>query len=101
MKTLKNLIDDINSGKTICPDVSVDRNYKIGTNEIITDDFEVWYSYSTSLFTDSEENPCFRQSKSIIEVEITHVYDECGDLIPYDKFEAELIEVIENNTKVY
>ena len=90
-----NLITDINSGKIQYPSV-----IGKGETEIVTPEFTVEYRYFASIDFDNEENPCFRESKSSIQVEIIQVYDSEGMQIEYSEFENSLSEAIESNTKV-
>ena len=75
--------------------------YSDGESEIITPNFTIEYKYSSSKTFDSEENPCFRESKSSIEVKIIQAYNSEGMEIEFShEFECKLIEAIECNTIV-
>ena len=75
--------------------------YGDGESEIITPNFTIEYKYSSSKVFDDEENPCFRESKSSIHVEIIQAYDSEGMGIEFPhEFECKLIEAIEKNTIV-
>ena len=75
--------------------------YGDGESEIITPNFTIEYKYSSSKVFDPEENPCFRESKSRIEVQIVQAYDSEGMEIEFShEFQVRLIEAIERNTIV-